>query len=264
MPQLKALIFDVDGTLADTERYGHRVAFNLAFADAGLEWHWSEEQYGDLLAVAGGKERIRYFIERDQPDLSSHLAAEDDLDTLVAELHRAKTRHYTRLIRAGKIPPRPGVVRLIREARAAGLRLAIATTSALENAIALIETIFAISSPNLFEVIAAGDIVAHKKPAPDIYHYVLSEMGLSPDECLVFEDSDHGLQAATQAQLTTIVTHNGYTYDQDFSAAALVLDHLGDPNNPIELPAALRTQLPDAVPSTYVTIALLQLGIFYS
>jgi phosphoglycolate phosphatase-like HAD superfamily hydrolase len=131
--ELQALIFDVDGTLADTERDGHRVAFNAAFAEAGLDWHWSVELYGQLLAITGGKERIRHFIETCQPPLP----AEEDLTALIARLHQAKTRHYTALLAQGGIPLRPGVKRLLQEARAAGIRLAIATTTTPENVTAL-------------------------------------------------------------------------------------------------------------------------------
>ncbi len=274
MVELRALIFDIDGTLADTERYGHRVAFNLAFAEAGLDWHWSEDLYAELLAVTGGKERIRFFVGRDSPSLpeaiahrlqSSDVATDPNpqLNEWIAELHQAKNHHYAQLIRAHKIPPRPGVVRLIQDARDAGLRLAIATTSAYDNAIALIETIFAPDSPSWFEVIAAGDIVPHKKPAPDIYQSVLQELSLDAEECLAFEDSEHGLQSATQAGLATIVTRNDYTWDQNFSEAVLVLDHLGEPDHSIDLGAQNlvvrnRAALSMAVPLTHVTVPLLR------
>ena len=228
MPKLNSLIFDVDGTLADTEREGHRIAFNLAFSDAGLDWDWSEELYGELLTVAGGKERIHFFIERYCPKFLH----DDGLVALIEYLHRVKTMHYNQLVADGKIAPRPGVIRLIQEARNAGMRLAIATTSAPKNAIALLRTILHPNAPDWFEIIAAGDIVAAKKPAPDIYQYVLQTMSLTPKECLVFEDSAYGLQASVHAGLPTIVTLNGYTCTQDFSDALLVLSHLGESNNP--------------------------------
>lgn len=241
MANLSTLIFDVDGTLADTERDGHRVAFNLAFADAGLGWHWQEDLYGALLTVAGGKERIRFFVDRYRPPMPAAIAQSSNdstLSDLIADLHQSKTRYYKQLVRDGKILPRPGVVRLIKEARAAGMRLAIATTSAPDNAIALLRAILGADSPDWFEVIAAGDIVPAKKPAPDVYHYVLQAMQVSPEECLVFEDSEHGLRAATQAGLTTLVTINGYTCSQSFSDAAVVVKHLGDADDPTEAIAA--------------------------
>ncbi|MGQ9837027.1 MAG: HAD family hydrolase [Cyanobacteriota bacterium] len=228
--QLQALIFDVDGTLADTERDGHRVAFNAAFAEAGLDWQWSVELYGQLLAITGGKERIRHFIEREQPPLPPG----EDLTDLIANLHRAKTRHYTTLLAQGRIPLRTGVKRLLQEAKAAGIRLAIATTTTPENVTALLEHTFP-ESLSWFEVIAAGDIVPAKKPAPDIYLYTLEQMSLRPQECLAFEDSQHGLQAAQQAGIPTVVTVNDYTQAQDFSGAALLLDHLGEPGDPFQV-----------------------------
>jgi HAD superfamily hydrolase (TIGR01509 family) len=222
MTQLKALIFDVDGTLADTEKDGHRVAFNQAFAEAGLDWHWSAELYGDLLNIAGGKERIKFYLTKYRPDIEL-------MDGIIAKLHAAKTEHYRKLLADGSIPLRPGVKRLIEEALNRGIRLAIATTSALPNALALLEHTL---DPSWFEIIAAGDIVVDKKPAPDIYYYVLQKMELDASDCLVFEDSFHGLQASTQAGLKTVVTVNDYTKNHDFAEATLVLDNLGEPEQP--------------------------------
>ncbi|HIK18445.1 MAG TPA: HAD family hydrolase [Leptolyngbyaceae cyanobacterium M33_DOE_097] len=231
MAQLQALIFDVDGTLADTERDGHRVAFNQAFAEAGLDWEWTVDGYRSLLEVAGGKERIRFYRERYTPDWYPT----EDLFTWSAALHQAKTRYYRELLVQGKIPLRPGVRRLIQEARAAGLRLAIATTSAIENVIPLLEVTLGPESPQWFEVIAAGDMVPAKKPAPDVYLHVLEAMKLLPQTCLAIEDSYQGLQAALQANLTTVVTVNPYTQQHDFSQASLVVDCLGEPDKPFQV-----------------------------
>jgi HAD superfamily hydrolase (TIGR01509 family) len=228
---LQALIFDVDGTLADTERDGHRVAFNRAFAEVGLDWNWSVEEYGGLLAIAGGKERIQHYRNTCCPDFQP--AA--DLVEWAAALHKTKTHHYRKLLMEGVIPLRPGVKRLIQEARERGLRLAIATTSAPENVMALLQTALNPDSPAWFEVIAAGDIVPAKKPAPDIYHYVLQAMNLPAQACLVIEDSDQGLQAATGAGLKTVITCNSYTQNQNFSQAHLVLNHLGEPDDPFQV-----------------------------
>ncbi|MEW6494063.1 MAG: HAD family hydrolase [Cyanobacteriota bacterium] len=228
MSELRALIFDVDGTLADTERDGHRVAFNRAFAEAGLDWSWPVLLYGELLAIAGGKERIRFYLKEYRPDFEPP----DDLDGFIANLHAAKTKYYQELVAQGAIPLRRGVKRLLAEAREQGMRLAIATTAALPNVTALLEHTLGPNSPSWFEVIAAGDIVPAKKPAPDIYHYVLNAMKLEARDCLVFEDSNHGLLASSQVGLKTVVTVNGYTRFQDFSGALLVLTHLGEPDQP--------------------------------
>jgi len=225
---LHALLFDVDGTLADTERDGHRPAFNQAFADAGLDWHWDVALYGKLLAVTGGKERMKYYIDHFRPDYSKP----DNFDQLVAELHQAKTRHYSALAARGGIPMRPGVRRLLIEARAAGLRLAIATTTTPENVTVLLEHSLGSGTQEWFEVIAAGDIVPAKKPAPDIYHYALEQLGLDPAECLAFEDSENGLRASLGAGLKTLITVNDYTLDHDFTGAAVVLSDLGEPAAP--------------------------------
>ena len=225
--RLQCLIFDVDGTLANTERDGHRVAFNMAFAEAGLDWHWSVEFYGELLTVSGGKERLKYFLREHLPQFQP-----EELDDFVAYLHQLKTKHYLKLLRDGAIALRPGTKRLIEEARAANITLAIATTSSLPNVIALLEKYLDL---DWFEVIAAGDIVPAKKPAPDIYHYVVKRLALPKGSFIVIEDSDNGLDAAIAAGLTTIVTVNNYTEQQDFSRAALVVSDLGEPEQPCKV-----------------------------
>jgi HAD superfamily hydrolase (TIGR01509 family) len=225
---LLALLFDVDGTLADTERDGHRPAFNQAFQDAGLDWHWDVALYGRLLAVTGGKERMKYYIDHYRPDYRKP----DNFDEMVADLHKIKTRHYAALAAQGGIPMRPGVKRLLNEARAAGLRLAIATTTTPENVTALLEHSLGPGTPDWFEVIAAGDIVPAKKPAADIYHYALEKMGLNAADCLAFEDSENGLRASLGAGLKTLVTINDYTLNHDFTGAAVVLSDLGEPGAP--------------------------------
>ncbi len=220
----KALLFDVDGTLADTERDGHRVAFNRAFAEAGLDWVWDVSLYGDLLAITGGKERIRHYVERYRPDFR----APGDFADLVVRLHAEKTRHYAALVAAAGLPLRPGVRRLLEEARRHGVRLAIATTTSPANVSALLRHALAPDAERWFDVIAAGDVVGEKKPAPDIYHYALERLGLAPAGCVAFEDSENGLHASLAAGLTTVVTVNEYTRKHDFRGAALVLDDLSE------------------------------------
>ena len=247
MPELSALLFDVDGTLAETEEV-HRKAFNRAFAQAGLDWNWSSELYGQLLAVTGGKERIRYYIDR----WEAACPAVDDLTAFIARLHRDKTRIYTELVSTGQMPLRPGVRRLLGEARAEGLRLAIATTTSPENVVALLRASLAPDAESWFEVIGAGGIVSRKKPAPDIYKYTLAQLALSAEACLAFEDSENGLRSARLASVPTVVTVSDYTRDQDFSEAILVVDHFGEPGKPFRVISG------DAGGSEFVDVAMLR------
>ncbi|MGB7932434.1 MAG: HAD family hydrolase [Gammaproteobacteria bacterium] len=227
VPALEALLFDVDGTLADTEET-HRLAFNAAFSGAGLDWYWDEALYEELLLVTGGRERIRFFLDRYAPSFRPA----GDLDATIAGLHRDKTRIYVQMLSKGEIPLRPGVERLIREARAQGLRLAIATTTTPENVYSLLEHSFSTNAAGWFELIAAADAAPNKKPAPDVYLYALQRLGLPAERCLAIEDSANGLISARQAGVDVLITVNGYTRDQDFSGAAVVLDGLGEPGHP--------------------------------
>jgi HAD superfamily hydrolase (TIGR01509 family) len=244
MANLQGLIFDVDGTIANTERDGHRIAFNEAFREAKLDWYWSEALYGELLDVAGGQERILHYMKTYHPEFESPAPPSE----FALQLHEMKMRHYPVLLADGNIPLRPGVKRLLTEAREQGIPLAIATTSALPNVIALLEHTLGIESLEWFEVIAAGSIVPNKKPAPDVYLYVLEKMGWDASECLVIEDSNQGLTAAKVAGLRTLITYNSYTCDHNFEGAWMVLDHLGN----AEVPCSQRAGEP--LQSRYVTI----------
>ena len=229
MSTLQALIFDVDGTLADTEN-GHRTAFNQAFEAAGLDWHWSDNLYCELLSVTGGKERMAYYLEKYNTDFPT----DDKTPLLIKDLHQAKNRYYAELLASGAIPLRPGVERLISEAKENDLRIAISTTTSPENVTALLDNALAKGSTDWFDVIAAGDIVPAKKPAADIYNWAVNELKLTPADCLAFEDSENGIKSALGANLKTIVTINNYTKAHDFNGATLVLDHMGEPDKPFK------------------------------
>lgn len=249
MAELQALLFDVDGTLSDTERDGHRIAFNMAFEEAGLDWNWTESLYGELLAVTGGKERIRFYLEK----FNTSFQKPDDFDQFVKDLHAAKTKFYTQLMGEGKIPLRTGVERLINEARDVGMRMAVVTTTTPENVTALLTNTLGPDSESWFEVIAAGDIVPAKKPAPDIYDWALEQMNLKPEQAIAFEDSYNGILSSVGANLRTIVTINEYTKNDDFSQAELVLNHMGEPDQPFDVLSG------DAKGKTYLDLDLVKM-----
>jgi len=213
-----ALIFDVDGTLAETEEV-HRQAFNAAFAQAGLNWCWSRMVYRELLRVTGGKERIRAFY--DMRPAGTPLS-----DGRIAELHRIKTARYAELIAAGGFVLRPGVEALLAGARERGQRLAIATTTSRSNIDALLSVVLGPAWTCRFDAIVAGDEVARKKPAPDVYLDVLAKLALPASECIAIEDSGNGLVAASRAGIPVLITRSVYSRDDDFSGALLTVDDL--------------------------------------
>jgi HAD superfamily hydrolase (TIGR01509 family) len=241
--RLRGLILDFDGTIAETERFGHRIAYNAAFAEFGLDWNWDEATYGELLSVAGGKERIRYYLARYRPGSFQDAVRSG----LVVDLHRAKVRLFAGI--ATGIPFRPGVQRLVREVHAVGIPIAIATTAALAGVQAVLSQDSELSA--MIALIAADDCVERKKPAPDVYEWTLEKLKLSPSSCIAIEDSHIGLQAALHAGLPTLITVSDYTAAEDFSGAAAVVSDLGSNARP------LRSIVGPAPPTGMVDLAFL-------
>ena len=247
----QALIFDVDGTLADTERDGHRVASNRAFHEHGLDWEWGPELYGELLEVTGGKARMKHYMDRYHKELPH----DGDLESVIAEIHATKTRYFTDLVTNEGLALRSGVKRLFIEARAAGYRLAIATTTTPSNVDALIINNLGAEALAWFDIIGAGFVVPKLKPAADIYDYVLDELGLRPEQALAFEDSYNGVSSAIGAGLDVLVTTNDYTRDHDFTGSCVVLNRLGDPGRPATV---LESQIPELVDRKMVDLPFIE------
>jgi len=224
MAQIKAVFFDQDGVIIDTERDGHRVSFNMTFKEFGFTDEWSVDYYHELLQVAGGKERMKHHAQT--KGFSKPIAAEE-LDNLVKDMHKRKTALFVELIETGKLPLRPGIHRFMKEAMLAGLKIAVCTTSNEQAAKTITEKIL---SDIKFELVLAGDVVKNKKPDPEIYNLALSKLGLKPEEVMVVEDSKNGLKASKAAGIKTIVTTNGYTEKEDVDAGDIIVSCLGDPD----------------------------------
>lgn len=222
-----ALVFDCDGVLADTERDGHLPAFNATFADVGLPVRWSADDYARYVLIGGGKERMAALLTPGFVAEAGLPADPDAQRAMLADWHRRKTDHYVALVESGALPGRPGIARIVAEAADAGWALGVASTSAERSVRAVLEHAVGADLAARFSVFA-GDVVAHKKPAPDIYLLALEGMGLDPADVVVVEDSANGLQAALGAGLRTVVTVSTYTHDEDFTGASLVVTSLGD------------------------------------
>lgn len=250
---LRAVLFDVDGTLADTEALGHRPAYNRAFRKLGLQMRWGPKLYRRLLRQPGGRERLKYYIQHYQPDLGAHQAEADaNLDAWVAKVHELKSKYFRRRMRQGKVPLRPGIARVMREARAQGLRLAIVTNASLKTLRPVLRYCMGPELSAEIDVIASGEEVAHKKPAPDLYRLAMRRLDVSADECIALEDSQMGLEAAAAAGVAAVVTVNSDTVEQDFREASLVMSSLGEPGAPARV---LRGVLSGP---QWVTVAALQ------
>lgn len=223
MTEIKAVFFDQDGVIIDTERDGHRVAFNETFKEMGFDVEWDVEYYHELLQVGGGKERMKHHLHT--RGFGKEVKPEEE-DQLIREMHKRKTTRFVELIESGKLPLRPGVHRFMQEVMQAGLILGICTTSNERAAQAIA---YRILKDIHFDFVLAGDIVSKKKPDPEIYHLALSKTGLKPEECLVIEDSRNGVLAAKAAGMHVVATTNHYTENEDLSNADLIVTCLGDP-----------------------------------
>ena len=224
MGKIKAIFFDQDGVIIDTERDGHRVSFNMTFKEFGFTDEWSVDYYHELLQIAGGKERMKHHA---QTKGFSKPIPPEELDELVKTMHKRKTALFVELIETGKLPLRPGIHRFMKEAMDAGLLLAVCTTSNEQAARAITGKIL---SDIKFDLVLAGDVVSKKKPDPEIYNLALAKTGLKPDEVIVVEDSKNGVLAAKAAGTHVVVTTNYYTEKEDVSGGDIIVTCLGDPN----------------------------------
>jgi HAD superfamily hydrolase (TIGR01509 family) len=233
---LRAILFDVDGTLADTEALGHRPAYNRAFREMGLPFRWGPKLYRKLLKQPGGRERIRHFLtnyERKLGEQQSQIAA--NLDSFVARIHDLKSRYFKRYMRRGSVPLRAGIARLMRESHASGVQIAIVTNASRKTLLPVLRYSMGPELAAEVAVIASGEEVGNKKPAPDLYHLAMERLGVSPRDCIALEDSEMGLNAATSAGVCAVVTVNADTQEQNFSKAALVVSSLGEPGAPARI-----------------------------
>lgn len=250
---LRAVLFDVDGTLADTEALGHRPAYNKAFRELGLPFRWGPKLYRKLLCQPGGRERLKHFFQNYESECGERAGEiRTDLDGWVARVHDLKSHHFRRYMRKGRVPLRAGIARLMREARLAGRELAIVTNASRKTLLPVLKYSMGPELAAEVAVIASGEEVARKKPAPDLYRLALQRLGIAPHECVALEDSEMGLAAAHAAGVAAIVTANADTLGQDFEAAALVVSSLGEPGAPTRV---LKGQLSGP---GWITIATLE------
>ncbi len=252
---MSALVFDCDGVLADTERDGHRVAFNQAFREFGIPLEWSEDEYGRKLQIAGGKERMASELTPDFCDANGLPTDPEGQAAMLGDWHRRKTAIYTEMVAAGRLPTRPGIRRIVTEAQDTGWAMAVASTSAEPSVMAILEQAVGPDRAARFDAVLAGDIVQRKKPAPDIYLLALARLGTSPAETLVIEDSRNGLLAAVAAGLRCVMTVNAYTEEEANEEAILVVSSLGDPGGERTRVIANRGA---AQPGDYITLVDLE------
>ena len=240
----RALIFDCDGVLADTELHGHLVAFNRMWQKFGVNWQWSSEQYAEKLRIGGGKERMAsLFAEPRFQEVFDVPKDETARKELLAKWHAEKTAIYQDIIASGAIPARAGVKRLAEEALARDWKLAVASTSARPSVDAVLQHAVGPQTAQRFALVLAGDIIPKKKPAPDIYLMAVANLGISAESCVAIEDSRNGLLSAHTAGITTVVTTSYFTQGERFDEAVLVVNSLGDPAGERSTPLANRTAI---------------------
>jgi HAD superfamily hydrolase (TIGR01509 family) len=247
---VRGLIFDCDGVLADTERDGHRVAFNETFAEVGLPVCWSVEEYSEKVLIGGGKERMSSLLTPEFVAANRLPADPDGQRALIADWHLRKTAKYMAMVAEGRLAARPGVARVTAEAIDAGWILAVASTSAAESVRAVLQYAVGAAMASRFAVFA-GDIVPAKKPSPAIYELALARLRMRAHDAIVIEDSRNGLVAAVGAGLRAVVTVSSYTAEEDMNEAALVVSSLGDPGEP----ATVLADRVDARPGELVMLA---------
>jgi HAD superfamily hydrolase (TIGR01509 family) len=252
-----ALLFDCDGVLGDTERFGHLVAFNQMFEEFGLPVHWSEEEYGEWLKIGGGKERMAALLTDDFVQKACLPTRVEDQKEKIAEWHKRKTAIYVEIVRSGRILGRPGIARIAREALGANWKVAVCSTSAKESVTAILEHIVGKGDAAHFAILA-GDVVPRKKPAPDIYRLALEYLRVRPEETVVIEDSRNGLLAAVGAELRCVVTLSTYTQHEDMREATMVLSDLGDPGRGMQIISNRGRARPGAYMTLHDLVACLE------
>ena len=227
---LKVIVFDIDGTVAETEKDIHRIAFNRAFKEAGIDYYWDEVNYGDYIHIGGGRERLR-IVFADYPIDETKITREE----FISNLHKIKTKYYMELLEKDDFPARPGIKRLIEEAVEKGIKLAVASSSNDKSVNLLLERLLGKELKENFSLIIAGDMVKTKKPDPEIFNLVVGKLGVEPGECVVVEDSGIGLIAAKAAGMKCVVTVSLYTAKDSFDGADLLLESLGEPDAPAKI-----------------------------
>lgn len=240
---LRAILFDVDGTLADTEALGHRPAYNRAFRDLGFEFRWGPKLYRKLLKQPGGRERIKHYFQQYEPAFGEHESeVRADIDGWVSRVHELKSVYFKKFMRRGRVPLRAGIARLMREAHGSGVKFAIVTNASLRTLEPVLKYTIGPELAAEVAVIASGEEVRNKKPSPDLYQLAMQRLGIPPEDCIALEDSEMGLEAAAAAGVCAVVTVNSDTEAQDFTEAALVVSSLGEPGAPTRV---LKGELPE-------------------